>query len=53
MGIAARRKYEQLFTPEAVLPVLLDCYERVLNGATSSNGHGATKAMHDWISTSG
>jgi glycosyltransferase involved in cell wall biosynthesis len=53
MGTAARRKYEQLFTPEAVLPVLLDCYERVLNGATSSNGHGATKAMHDWISTSG
>jgi len=26
MGAAARRKYEQLFTPAAVLPVLLDLY---------------------------
>ena len=35
MGTAAREKYEQLFTPQAVLPVLLDFYEHMLNGRSS------------------
>ena len=30
MGAAARRKYEQLFTPAAVLPVLLDLYNGMI-----------------------
>lgn len=54
MGIAARRKYEQLFTPEVVLPVLLDCYERVIArtpGAASGNGHRPTEVKHEWINT--
>src|SRR6185295_16651040 len=41
MGVAARRKYEQLFTPEAVLPVLHDFYERVVNNHhAGNNGNG-------------
>jgi glycosyltransferase involved in cell wall biosynthesis len=30
MGLAARARYEQLFSPPAVLPILLDTYNRVL-----------------------
>jgi glycosyltransferase involved in cell wall biosynthesis len=29
MGIAARARYEQLFSPEAVLPILIETYRRV------------------------
>ena len=32
MGVAARKKYEQLFTPQAVLPVLVDLYRGVVAG---------------------
>ena len=52
MGVAARKKYEQLFTPEVVLPVLVDLYERVVAapGAPSGNGHRST-VSHEWINT--
>jgi glycosyltransferase involved in cell wall biosynthesis len=53
MGLAARKKYEQLFTPEVVLPVLVDFYERVVaghaNDQASGNGHRSTVVMHEWI----
>lgn len=32
MGRAARRRYEKLFSPEAVLPVLMNTYKRVAAG---------------------
>jgi glycosyltransferase involved in cell wall biosynthesis len=52
MGKAARERYQRLFSPEAVLPVLLETYQRV-SGHTSapsfikSNGH-----RHPWITNS-
>lgn len=50
MGLAARKRYEQLFTPEIVVPVLVNFYEEVIATARSSrNGHGSTVVMHEWI----
>jgi glycosyltransferase involved in cell wall biosynthesis len=52
MGIAARKRYEQLFTPQAVLPVLVDFYQAVISKhatGASNNGKGSTLAtMHQW-----
>ena len=44
MGIAARERYEELFTPEVVLPALLAFYEGIVSG----NGHRSTLRMHPW-----
>lgn len=52
MGIAARKKYEQLFTSPAVLPVLTDFYEKVIG-----NGHAqkrqqageSSRVEHPWF----
>lgn len=52
MGLAARKKYEQLFTSPAVLPVLTDFYEKAI-----SNGHAETRRQakesrhleHPWV----
>jgi len=44
MGAAARRRYEELFTPRAVLPLLLDFYE----GVTGRNGHPRNPPTHPW-----
>lgn len=45
MGVAARARYEELFTPRAVLPLLLDFYE----GVTGRNGHHSKPApTHPW-----
>ena len=55
MGAAARLKYEQLFTPAAVLPVLLDFYERVVRRHSTidrarNNGHNRwTQLLHPWV----
>ena len=57
MGAAARRRYEQLFTPEAVVPVLLDFYEQVIhrhstNGQAGTNGHRRlTELSHPWMNS--
>lgn len=53
MGLAARRKYEQVFTPHAVLPLLTAFYERVLNGHETTNGrngqsHQPREGDHPW-----
>jgi len=51
MGAAARRKYEQLFTPAAVLPVLLDLYtgmiERTRSGKHVDNDR--QRPSHPWV----
>ncbi|HEV2835706.1 MAG TPA: glycosyltransferase [Pyrinomonadaceae bacterium] len=47
MGIAARKRYEQLFTPNAVLPLLIHFYE----GVAAKNGHsnnGRVLPAHPW-----
>lgn len=47
MGVAARKRYEELFTPQAVLPLLVDFYE----GIAGRNGHshnGRMPKAHPW-----
>jgi glycosyltransferase involved in cell wall biosynthesis len=51
MGRAARRGYEVLFTPEAVLPLLLRAYRRVVEkGADAKRdaAHGSELPAHPW-----
>ncbi len=51
MGLAARKKYEQLFTPRVVLPLLTDFYERVIQdrGAGNNDGRRLAKGIsHPW-----
>jgi len=51
MGLAARKKYEQLFTAEAVLPLLIDFYEQVINGGHRNNNvecHSEAELAHPW-----
>ena len=38
MGLAARKKYEELFTSRAVLPLLVDFYERVIDEYAATSG---------------
>ena len=50
MGQAARARYEQLFSPQAVLPTLLDVYRRI----ATSNGNGSITPSpqhltHTWL----
>jgi glycosyltransferase involved in cell wall biosynthesis len=52
MGLAARKKYEQLFSPKAVLPMLVDFYERVID-KHAARGNGSVKKRspnvgHPW-----
>lgn len=52
LGSAARKKYERLFTPAMVLPVLIDFYERVsAKQSNGSNGHGSSRVTHEWLNT--
>jgi glycosyltransferase involved in cell wall biosynthesis len=54
MGLSARKRYEQLFTPEAVLPLLIDFYEQVVNGHLAvGNGrnHPLEGSTHPWALT--
>lgn len=49
MGVAARRRYEELFSPQIVLPVMLQTYARV-----TRNGHEFARELeagirHPWI----
>ena len=54
MGQAARRKYEQVFTPQAVMPLLTGLYERVVNQQNRNGGGGshpvpgAGNGEHPW-----
>jgi glycosyltransferase involved in cell wall biosynthesis len=58
MGQAARRKYEQIFTPRAVMPLLTGLYERVVNNQQNWNGGGASQPQpgagnggHPWANS--
>lgn len=51
MGVAARKKYEQLFTPRAVLPLLTDFYQHVLQGREATNKMNSPqpeREAHPW-----
>jgi glycosyltransferase involved in cell wall biosynthesis len=53
MGRAAREKYEQVFAPNVVLPLLLDFYQRVIEGHSEGNNgsrHPASDTRHPWSS---
>ncbi|HEX6649303.1 MAG TPA: glycosyltransferase family 4 protein [Pyrinomonadaceae bacterium] len=47
MGCQARARYEKLFSPEAVVPMLVDTYQRT---AVNRNGkqHSSPAAEHPW-----
>jgi glycosyltransferase involved in cell wall biosynthesis len=51
MGAAARRKYEQLFTPAVVLPVLLDLYAGIIerNGTNKHVDTTRPRPSHPWV----
>jgi glycosyltransferase involved in cell wall biosynthesis len=52
MGLAARKKYEQMFSPAVVLPLLTEFYERVIAGHHSGNGsagHQRKELDHPWF----
>jgi glycosyltransferase involved in cell wall biosynthesis len=49
MGRAARIRYEQMFSPQVVLPILLDTYNRVVaREARTSEPHAHDKDFHPW-----
>jgi glycosyltransferase involved in cell wall biosynthesis len=50
MGVAARKRYEQLFTPHAVVPLLVDFYERV--GRNGNANHERIAPVHPWAERS-
>jgi glycosyltransferase involved in cell wall biosynthesis len=51
MGVAAQERYQKLFSPKVVLPLIVDTYQRIVrnghapNGAASGNGN-----QHPWRS---
>ncbi len=53
MGQAARERYEKLFSPEAVLPILLNTYRRVANGKSSDSLMSSKETCaHPWSKSS-
>jgi glycosyltransferase involved in cell wall biosynthesis len=53
MGLAAREKYERLFTAPAVLPVITEFYEKVIKEARPGKSRQPTESKHSnhpWIS---
>jgi len=52
MGVAARKRYEELFTPRAVLPLLVDFYQQV-TGQNISSDNGRVSPCHPWSGFNG
>ncbi len=50
MGKAARKRYQQLFSPTAVVPLMLETYSRVVAANGSANGHTNGHNNHPWRS---
>jgi glycosyltransferase involved in cell wall biosynthesis len=48
MGAAARKRYEALFTPAAVLPLLIDFYQKIIGKVDLSN-NGRVTPSHPWF----
>jgi glycosyltransferase involved in cell wall biosynthesis len=47
MGVAGRKRYEELFTPKAVLPLLIDFYENI-SGSNIASNNGRVRPAHPW-----
>ena len=47
MGIAARQRYHELFSPKVVMPLMLDIYSRVVSNGNSHQVGGNGK-LHPW-----
>jgi len=47
MGIAARQRYRELFSPKVVMPLMLDIYSRVVSNRHSLQAGGNGK-LHPW-----
>ena len=51
MGRAARLRYKELFSPEAVLPIMRSTYQRLISGNGNPNGNGSPGSngcAHPW-----
>ena len=48
MGQAAYRQYERLFSPEAVVPLMLETYARVVKNGQSGIGDNSGNNHHPW-----
>ena len=51
MGRAARLRYKELFSPEAVLPIMRSTYQRLIAGNGNPNGNGSSGnngCAHPW-----
>jgi glycosyltransferase involved in cell wall biosynthesis len=51
MGRAARKRYEKLFSPRLILPLMLDTYRRIANGNGNHLAHVSTDGnglLHPW-----
>ena len=53
MGAAARKRYEALFTPRAVVPLLIDFYEKISGQSNPSSNNGRVPPTHPWSSFNG
>jgi glycosyltransferase involved in cell wall biosynthesis len=56
MGRAARDRYEELFSPAAVLPVLLDTYRNAIERSRTLSGKSlaaGARPRHPWVSFGG
>jgi len=47
MGIAAKERYRELFSPKVVMPLMLDIYRRVVSNGHSREVSGNGK-LHPW-----
>ena len=52
MGKAARERYQKLFSPQAVLPVLLETYQRLSGHASAPSSIKGNGHRHPWITNS-
>ena len=52
MGVAGRKRYEELFTSQAVLPLLIDFYENI-SGQNIASNNCRVRPAHPWSSFNG
>ena len=48
MGVAARDRYQKLFSPKVVVPLMLETYERVKNGNHKNGSEVTPNDLHPW-----
>jgi glycosyltransferase involved in cell wall biosynthesis len=53
MGRAAQERYQKLFSPKVVLPLMLDTYQRILRNGRAANAIAAANGnRHPWAESS-